>query len=564
MYHPLNKRKILAVCIAASIVSHLCSFLFLQRHTLWYFSPTLPTQEIIQLVDQEKVNKNQILKESFDFSAFDEMQTSEPVKEKRSLIFNELQTPKQELIDRTSVPDFPSFPNPQLSIAPQTLSFPLPHLEPFDLSGHLPKELAVPPPLAYQILATPPSLHREDPLVLAATPIIQKEKAPSPIIAYPHPFLSVPLDAPSLTPKIETLTSFPELPALPTLEELETSSYSDYFDTEIVFSPLEAEEGYLFALTLIPHQNLNLPKIRQHYSFLIDRSNSVQKERLAVVKSAVLKAIEELDFEDSFNIIAFDSKIDKFAPAPIPATPSSVKRAKDFLEEIGLGSFFSPANLHKPLSLVIPASDEDLHTAILLTDGESLGKKTAQRELAMGWTAYNSGRVSLFWVGLQGDPHLEILSATTALNRGKILHAPSKRGIKRKLLKLMKTISHPIAKDLSVRGISYSPESEVSLYPHSSGAPHLYSNEPYVILGKVKSLEPFILFVQGRVKDRWLNIKKTISFVNGKKGTHSLTEQWALQCSYALYEQYLRDLNPEHLVEAHELLQPYGLQVVLQ
>ena len=70
----------------------------------------------------------------------------------------------------------------------------------------------------------------------------------------------------------------------------------------------------------------------------------------------------------------------------------------------------------------------------------------------------------------------------------------------------------------------------------------------------------FILFVQGRLKDRWLNIRKTVSFLNAKKGGKELKEEWALQSAYQLYEHYLQDANPSHLVEAQNLLEPFNYQ----
>ncbi len=570
MLHHLSKRKIFAVCVAASLCSHIVSLLLLQRHSLWYSSQRPLAEKSFQLAEIEKIEKNQFLKESFDdrFSALRAETASDPIPETASFAFKQL--PMTQPIAMPQEPPIPflsspHFPGNELAAAPQNLSFPLPGIEQINLFEHLPKDLIVPSPLLPAAsLAAEPSLHPTTRFVLETPPHPRQQQAPLPNLAYAPVLLSFPLSENRTEPKFLKPASFPHLPDLPTLEDLETVSYSDYFDAEIIFSPLENEEGYLFALTLIPHPDLDLPKIRQHYSFLIDRSNSIQKERLAAVKTAVLKAIAELDLEDSFNIIAFDSKIDKFSPAPIPAAATAIRGGSNFLEQIQLGSFFSPANLYKPLFLTVPSTDDDLHTVILLTDGESLSKKTAQRELAMGWTGYNQGRVSLFAIGVGGDSHLATLDAATAFNRGKILYAPTKRGIKRKLLKLMKTISHPIAKNLSARGISRSSQSTIVLYPQAHAAPHLYLNEPYVILGTAKSLDPFILFVQGRIKNRWLNIKKPISFASAKKGAASLKAQWSLQRSYRLYEQYLYDLNPSHLAEARALLEPHDLKVAFQ
>ncbi len=41
-------------------------------------------------------------------------------------------------------------------------------------------------------------------------------------------------------------------------------------------------------------------------------------------------------------------------------------------------------------------------------------------------------------------------------------------------------------------------------------------------MGSTDTLDDFIVFIQGRLRNQWLNVKKTLSFVNAKKGTHSL------------------------------------------
>ena len=94
--------------------------------------------------------------------------------------------------------------------------------------------------------------------------------------------------------------------------------------------------------------------------------------------------------------------------------------------------------------------------------------------------------------------------------------------------------------------------------------PHLYLDQPYVILGETDTLDDFILFVQGRLKDRWLNIKKRVSFLNARKGNKSLKEELALQKAYHLYDQYLSDDDPKHLSEAKTLLEPYDLQAAIR
>jgi len=572
-YDPsLTKRgkRTFVFCIAASLCCHIFSLLFLQRHSLWYFSPTAVPKEASYLASMDRPQKDKILKEAFLQSPTKTEKESavEPVRVDILLSFQPVPIlPKigEEEKGNTSFHSTAPLSCDKLLSDHLEISFNLPSLERFNLFEHLPKDLILPSPAPLQQALERAPLLSKTAIAFSREADLDLSQTPPVAILYPNALLSPPLTDLGQKGKFPIFAPLPHLPDLPTLAELETASYSEFFDTEIVFTSLEEGEGYLFAVTLIPHQDLDLPKMRQHYSFLIDRSNSIQKERLSAVKAAIIKALEELELDDSFNIISFDSHVERLDLATLPATSSTIQKAKAFLDQIHLGSFFSPANLSKPLAMTLPSQpDEGIHTAILFTDGETLGKKAVQRDLALDWTAYNNGRVALFAVGLGGDSHLETLDCLAAFNRGKVLYAPTKKGIKRKLLKLIKTIGHPIAKDLSIRAVSCSPTPEIHLYPDALPAPHLYLNEPYVVLGTTKTLDDFILFVQGRIGTKWLNIKKNVSFVNAKKGGGGLKSQLALQKAYWQYICYLYDLNPAHLAEAQAILDPYEIKVAFQ
>jgi hypothetical protein len=364
--------------------------------------------------------------------------------------------------------------------------------------------------------------------------------------------------------KAPAAIAFPDLPRLPTLKELNTVACSEAFDADLVFLPKEEGSGYIFALTLIPKEELELPKIRQHYMFLIDRSNSVQQKRLSATKEAVLLALDEMDPEDTFNIIAFDSKLEKLSPHPMACTEQARRQAEYFLAGVQLGSFLSTPDLYKPLFLTVPGKveKEESHTVILFTDGEPLKKKAVQRSILFDWTQYNEGRVSLYTVGAH-DPQGRLLETAAVMNKGKHWTATTNRAIKRKTSKLMKAIHAPLVKDLCCNAVSHSPETHVRLLNRAQQEPHLYLDQPYVVLGEVDSLDDFTLFVQGRVQDRWIHVRKNVSFLNAKKGTKALKEEWAAKRALELYERYFFEQDGRYLVEAERLLNAADLPPVL-
>lgn len=572
-------RRILQGSILLSIFFHMAEIHFLQRQSLWFSSPSLQESSAADWIStMEKQEKDQILKKFF--ACFEAPSNKNETLSKKSnpqpLL---IQKPIAAALQRTSQQDPPL--QEHCIQEPVVFSSPVPFSElyshalpivisnPFEKSpslfSHLPRGLVLPSPNITN--PTPPSIPTPlyIPLVLHEDLPKENKEIPLPEIA----FAVQPQQNSSWKTKLPlpkaSLPTQPSIPKIPSLTDLQTLSCSNSFDTELVF--IEQEEGkYIFALTLIPRQDLKLTPLKQNYCFLIDRSNSIQGERLQAAKSAVRKAIDELTPDDLFNIIVFDQKVDKLSAKSIPATGESISKAQAFLNKIELGNFFSQSNLYKPLFLTIPSTsyENELYTAILLTDGESLGQKNMVENLLNDWTHMNNGKVALFTLGMNDDAHLETLNTIATFNRGKTTSSPTKRGLKRKLLKLMKTIHSPLAKNLTCKAISRSPQETIELFPKTNHTPHLYLNEPYVILGTTDSLDDFIIFVQGRLNGEWLHIKKNISFLNAKKGNPSLISEWALQKAFTLYQEYQRNEDSRYLAEAQILLKSHDLQRIFE
>ncbi len=544
------------------------ALLFFQRYSLWFSSLETSEHSETWLSWVDKKERDQILKESFIPPTKEEKESKPtyPDKEDSPILAlqSSIKAPEPDLFESILFRSNFNFSiNDQIIANHMLPTFQLPMHPSVNLLDHLPKDLIVPTPTKKK-----PDMFLPFP---TQSPMALSSKTPNaPLDPSTEPITFSELIQPKLTeerkaPRAPSMIPLPELPKLPTLSELQTSSYSDSFDADLIFLPKSDGEGYVFALTLIPKSDLNLPRFHQHFTFLIDRANNVQQGRLSSTKSALHRCLQNLLPEDTFNIIAFDNKIEKMSPNPLPCTGKSFAMAEEFLEKVHLGSFFASSDLSRPLFLTVPSkvAPDEIHTVILLTDSEGLGKKASKFSLLHDWTQYNSGRVCLFALGMN-DPNVATLDAACAMNRGKLCNSNSNRGLRRKLLKLLKNIQNPIAKNLACSAISKSPQSKIKLYPESNQMPYLYLDQPYVILGETDSLDDFILFVQGKLKDRWLNIRKTVSFVNAKKGSKSLRQEYALQKAYSLYEQYFCDAKAEHIAEAQKLLQPYEFDVALE
>lgn len=352
---------------------------------------------------------------------------------------------------------------------------------------------------------------------------------------------------------------------LPTFSELNTSSCAEDFDMELSFLPKTDEEGYIFALTLIPKPYVDFPRIKQNVYFLLNRSNGVGAKRFQASQSAIYRSLSYLREEDTFNIIAYDNNVNILSPYNLNPKKDSLITAKNFLAKISLGNIFTSSNLFTPLKSIMsmPREKEEIDVVILLTNGEGISKAFNSKYVLDSWTVQNKGNCSLFSILMDTDNKLSLSELFTIFNKGKLITSSTKRGIKRKLLQLMRSLDHPIAKNVSFTPVGISPGADIRIFSHLR-APNLYRSEPYVIVGSVNKLDDFFLFIQGKQNGRWLNIKKKISFINAKSGDNSLRKQWALNQAYDLYQKFLKDSQPSHLEKIKVLLSPYDIDLALE
>lgn len=349
------------------------------------------------------------------------------------------------------------------------------------------------------------------------------------------------------------------------LKDLSTESCSEDFDTDLVFFPKEDGDGYVFALTLIPKPCVDFPKIKQNYFFLLDRSNGIGSKRFHVTQGAILKALTHLSEADTFNILAFDNQVRLLSPCNMPFGKQGLGVAKKFLDGISIGTIFSSSNVVTPLYSVLsyPSHEDDINVAILLTNGDGVAEVFNNRLLVEEWSLQNAGKVSLYSLSLTSDVQNVMMQMFSAFNKGKVLTSSTLYGIKRQLIKLMQQIKHPIAKDVQFTAVSKDNGKPIELFTYLK-PPHLYKDDPYVIMGSVKTLDDFVLFVQGKRNGSYLNIKKNISFVNATTAQKRLKKDWAMQLAFEKYQSYIYEKDPKYLTEMRKILTPYDIEASFQ
>ncbi len=332
------------------------------------------------------------------------------------------------------------------------------------------------------------------------------------------------------------------------------SEWNDYFTVEPTLFP--QEDGYLFSLAITPKQDLSHQKMKQNFYFLIDSSSNVEKHKLSVFKKSVLKALTTLQPGDSFNIVLLDQKAVKLSPFNLSFSPANIRLAEEFLEKNREKPLFSSCNLYKSLeeSLSSAEFNEEVHTAILLTNGKAALNSSVQGKDLKNFLDKNDGKMNIFTAAVGQNNDLVCLDMISTLSGGKLLYSDTNASFPRKLATFIKTLKTPLMKNLSVSIEASNPKATVRLGTLPDLLPNLYNNEPFIIMGKIDRLCDLDLVVQGQGSDNLIFLKKVVSLEEANLSGNALKREWALQKTTSHYEKFLKDSKNVHLKNAKEIL----------
>lgn len=317
------------------------------------------------------------------------------------------------------------------------------------------------------------------------------------------------------------------------------SAAADQFDADVRFMKAPTGGGYIFAINLKTVKNDSLDRMRQNFTFLIDRSNSIEKHHFSSFKGATLRALSMLKPGDHFNIVVFDKKAVSFRPKPVAYSKKNLEAAEKFLGKQQSGGLFAAADLYEFLPKLIPAHapEDEVNTLILLSDGATDTPLKRRQPVLNKFIKEAREKVTLYAAAVGRNNDLELLDAFSTATGGALLHSDTYAAFSRRLAGLVHRIRQPLAKEITVSILDQKMEAGVRLYPQTSSV--LYTGQPYEIVGRIEHLTDFTLFIQGLYEGEGFQIKKPIQFSTARKDPSFVTKLWEEQKSRRRYKRVL-------------------------
>lgn len=282
--------------------------------------------------------------------------------------------------------------------------------------------------------------------------------------------------------------------------------------TQAASEPLTAHEKYALVMLMPPqgaseHRTL----ISRELILVIDTSGSMSGDAIIQAKAALKHALAGLLPQDRFNILQFNSGVDKWSDVAMPATAINLGRAQNYVNRL-------QANGGTEMSIALDAAlkseadidnEQDLLRQVLfITDGA-----VANEAMLFEQIEAQLGESRLFTVGIGSAPNAHFMQRAAQLGRGTYSYIGKLDEVNQKVVNLLEKIEKPQVTDVDLR---FSDGSVPDYWPVR--IPDLYAHEPLLVAVKLPRYVSNDLFIQGQLAGQFWQRRLSLNATEEAKG----------------------------------------------
>ncbi|XP_051957028.1 inter-alpha-trypsin inhibitor heavy chain H3-like isoform X2 [Xyrauchen texanus] len=164
----------------------------------------------------------------------------------------------------------------------------------------------------------------------------------------------------------------------------------------------------------------DIPRIPKNVVFIIDQSGSMHGRKIIQTRLALLKILSDLDEDDHFGLITFDSQVEIWKHELLKATKANLEDAKSFVQNIrDRGSTDINAAVLKGVNMIKQHPREGTASIlILLTDGDPTTGETNTERIMSNVRKAIVSKFPLYCLGFGYDVNFEFLTQMSLENNG--------------------------------------------------------------------------------------------------------------------------------------------------
>ncbi|TWT77641.1 von Willebrand factor type A domain protein [Posidoniimonas polymericola] len=256
----------------------------------------------------------------------------------------------------------------------------------------------------------------------------------------------------------------------------------------VSYRPNPNEPGYFLLLASPELADADAKPLPKTVLFVVDRSGSMTGKKLDQAKSALKFVLNNLNEEDTFNIIAYDDKVESFRPELQRCDDQQRRAAVGYVDGLFAGGSTNiDAALRRALGML---NDSDRPTYVLfLTDGLPTAGQTGEAAIVAATQGANNVRARVFPFGVGYDVNSRLLDRLARENFGATEYVRPNEDIEAAVSKLYRRIGAPVMTDVSVAFDLDGAKPEdgpavTQLYPR--GGFDLFAGDQTIVVGRYR------------------------------------------------------------------------------
>ena len=261
--------------------------------------------------------------------------------------------------------------------------------------------------------------------------------------------------------------------------------------------PTAGEDGY-FLLLASPQVKAAEAEDRPRPKTVVcvlDRSGSMAGKKIDQARRALRFVLDNLREDDTFNIVAYDDRVETFRPELLRYSPRTRDEAVRFVDNIREGGSTDINSALKAALAMIPDSSRPRYV-LFLTDGLPTAGETNEMAIAENCRKANDRRARIFVFGVGYDVNARLLDRLSGGNSGTSTYVKPDEDIETQVGRFYAKLTSPVLADIRLEFDS----SDVNrVYPRD--LPDLFDGGQLIVAGRYRDSGRTTLRLSGRVGD---------------------------------------------------------------
>ena len=249
---------------------------------------------------------------------------------------------------------------------------------------------------------------------------------------------------------------------------------------------------YVLAMLMPPDDTLTeTVRLPREVIFVVDTSGSMGGTSIIQARDALILALEQLEPEDYFNIIEFDSSFTKLHSHSVPAMPAAIGDAKRWVAGLQADG---GTEMMGPLLAALEDIEEHtpLRQIIFITDG------CVGNEDALFHSIHEElGRSRLFTIGIGSAPNSHFMERAASFGRGDFTHIGTPSEVSLRMGEFFAKLENPVLADIELQW----PDPDAETWPEQ--VPDLYAGRPVVVAARLGTVHGELVATGVRASESW-------------------------------------------------------------